>query len=47
MTREELRRDGMDFGTYFKNYPSENGFFGKYGGAYIPDELKVAMDEIT
>jgi len=37
----------IDFDTYFKNYPDENGYFGKYGGAYIPDELKNAMDEIT
>lgn len=37
----------VDFNNYFKNYPDENGFFGKYGGAYIPDELKAAMQEIT
>lgn len=37
----------IDFDTYFKNYPDKNGYFGKYGGAYIPDELKNAMDEIT
>ena len=34
---------GIDFDTYFKNYPDENGFFGKYGGAYIAPELKNAM----
>ncbi len=39
--------NGIDFDTYFKNYPDKNGYFGKYGGAYIPDELKKAMDEIT
>ena len=39
--------NGIDFDTYFKNYPDENGYFGKYGGAYISDELKVAMTEIT
>lgn len=37
----------IDFDTYFKNYPDKNGYFGKYGGAYIPDELKNAMNEIT
>lgn len=37
----------VDFDTYFKQYPDRNGFFGKYGGAYIPDELKNAMAEIT
>lgn len=39
--------NGTEFDTYFKNYPDTNGYFGKYGGAYIPDELKKAMDEIT
>lgn len=36
-----------DFRTYFKNYPSEDGYFGPYGGAYLTDDLKAAMDEIT
>ncbi len=39
--------NGIDFDTYFKNYPDEKGYFGKYGGAYIADELKQAMAEIT
>ncbi|MBQ4062522.1 MAG: tryptophan synthase subunit beta [Christensenellaceae bacterium] len=39
--------NGTDFDTYFKNYPDENGYFGKYGGVYIPDELKTPMAEIT
>ena len=39
--------NGIDFNTYFKNYPDANGYFGKYGGAYVNDELKKAMDEIT
>ena len=37
----------VDFETYLKNYPDDNGFFKKYGGAYIPDELKPAFKEIT
>jgi len=37
----------IDFSTYFKNYPDESGFFGKYGGAYIAPELQKAMVEIT
>ena len=37
----------IDFNTYFKNYPDEKGYFGKYGGAYIAPELKNAMEEIT
>lgn len=39
--------NGIDFDTYFKNYPDVNGYFGKYGGAYIPEELKKAMEEIN
>ncbi len=39
--------NGIDFNTYLKNYPNEEGYFGKYGGAYVNDELKKAMNEIT
>ncbi len=39
--------NNVDFTTYFKNYPDENGFFGKYGGCYVAPELAQAMAEIT
>ncbi len=39
--------NNVDFDTYFKHYPDANGYFGKYGGAYISDELKNAMNEIN
>ncbi len=39
--------NNVDFETYFKNYPDAAGNFGKYGGAYIPHELKTAMNEIS
>lgn len=39
--------NNINFDTYLKNYPDANGYFGKYGGAYIAPELKAAMDEIT
>ena len=42
-----MKLNNVDFDTYFKNYPDENGYFGKYGGAYIAPELKQAMAEIT
>lgn len=42
-----MNYNGLDFDTYFRNHPDINGYFGKYGGCYIPDELKKAMDEIT
>ena len=37
----------MDYRTYLKNHPNQEGYFGKYGGAYLPDELKPAFEEIT
>ncbi len=42
-----MKFDNIDFNTYFKKFPDENGYFGKYGGAYIEPELKAAMEEIT
>ena len=37
----------MDYSTYLKKYPTTDGFFGKYGGAYLPPQLVPAMEEIT
>lgn len=37
----------FDFTNYFKRYPDEKGFFGKYGGSFVPPEIQAAMDEIT
>ncbi len=39
--------NSVNFDTYFKDYPDKNGFFGKYGGCYISEDLKKAMEEIT
>lgn len=33
--------------TYFKNYPNNEGFFGPYGGMYVPDNLKIEMRKIA
>jgi tryptophan synthase beta chain len=30
-----------------KNQPDERGFFGEYGGQFVPEELKVALDEVA
>ncbi|MCQ2458267.1 MAG: tryptophan synthase subunit beta [Clostridia bacterium] len=35
-----------DFDRYLKDYPSEDGYFGPYGGSFIPDELVPAFREI-
>ena len=42
-----MKYHDVDFDTYFRNYPDANGYFGKYGGSYIPPQLQAAMDEIT
>ncbi|HPW50843.1 MAG TPA: pyridoxal-phosphate dependent enzyme, partial [Spirochaetota bacterium] len=34
-------------GDYFKNTPNEKGYFGEYGGSFIPPELQKEMDRIT
>ena len=39
--------NGVNFDTYLKKYPNEEGYFGKYGGAYVSPELKKAMDQIN
>ena len=39
--------NNVNFDTYLKDYPNEEGFFGKYGGCYISDDLRQAMAEIT
>lgn len=37
----------MDFRTYLRNYPDQDGRFGPYGGSYLTEELKPAFEEIT
>ncbi len=37
----------MDYRTYLRYHPDENGYFGDFGGAILTDELKTAMKEIT
>ena len=37
----------MDYRTYLRYNPTQEGFFGEYGGAVLPDELKAAFAEIT
>lgn len=37
----------MDFRTYVKDYPNKEGYFGEYGGAFLPPPLIPAFAEIT
>ena len=39
--------NNVDFDTYYKDYPTKEGYFGKYGGVFIDDKLKAPMQEIT
>jgi len=39
--------NNIDFDTYLKNYPNAEGYYGKYGGVYIEEKLKKAMEEIN
>lgn len=32
---------------YLNSYPDENGYFGKFGGSFIPPQLEVPFQEIT
>jgi len=41
-----LDKTQFDFTNYRKIYPSEDGYFGRYGGSYLPPNLKKAMKEI-
>ena len=36
----------INFTTYHRNYPDERGYFGRYGGAYLPKELEPAFAEV-
>ena len=37
----------MDFDNYLKEFPDENGYFGQYGGSFLPPELVPAFEEIN
>lgn len=32
---------------YLKQYPNKEGYFGEYGGSFVPDVLQKEMDKIT
>ena len=41
-----LKGIDVDFKNYRKQYPSDDGYFGRYGGTFLPNNLKKAMEEI-
>lgn len=42
-----MENNNVNFATFLKQYPDKNGYFGRYGGAYLPDELLPAFNEIN
>ncbi len=43
----ENKKTYKDFVTYSKEFPTPDGRFGRYGGAYLPAELEPAFKEIS
>lgn len=41
-----LNNVDFDFTNYRKIYPTSDGYFGKYGGSFLPPNLQKAFDEI-
>ncbi|MBO5577573.1 MAG: tryptophan synthase subunit beta [Bacilli bacterium] len=41
-----LKGINIDFKNYHKQYPSEDGYFGRYGGSFLPKHLQKAIDEV-
>ncbi len=37
----------VDFKTYSQSFPTKDGYFGKYGGNYTPDELRKPLEDIA
>lgn len=42
-----MENNNVNFATFLKQYPDKYGYFGRYGGAYLPDELVPAFNEIN
>lgn len=42
-----MKFNDIDFDTYYEKYPTEKGYFGRYGGIYLPKNLEQIMHEIT
>ena len=42
-----MLEQNVDFAVYTKTTPSKEGYFGKYGGAYIPPQLVAEFERIS
>ena len=41
-----LKEVNFDFKNYRKQFPTPDGYFGRYGGSFLPSHLKKAFEEI-
>ncbi|HQB96672.1 MAG: tryptophan synthase subunit beta [Bacilli bacterium] len=41
-----LNRQDFDFKNYRKHYPTSDGYFGRFGGSFLPKHLQKAIDEV-
>ena len=41
-----IKNSKIDFRNYRKMYPSSDGYFGRYGGSFLPKHLQKAIDEV-
>ena len=44
---DKFENQNRGFENYLNHMPDEKGYFGRYGGAYLPPELIPAFEEIT
>lgn len=42
-----MYKDYLKFATHLKEMPDDKGYFGNYGGAYLPPQLVKPFEEIT
>lgn len=44
---KNIKGEIMQQKSYLKKFPNTEGFFGRFGGSFVPDEIKKAMEEIN
>lgn len=43
---DEMKLNGIDYSTYEQDYPDEKGYYGHFGGSYLPRELEEAFAKV-
>lgn len=41
-----MKLNGIDYSTYEKDYPDKRGYYGHFGGSYLPKELLEAFAKV-